>query len=73
MTTKHDYVVADMKLAEWGRRELAIAETEMPGLMAIRAEYGPQKPLRAPQPGSAPPCRPGHGAPPAWPCAHPAR
>ena len=34
----HDYIVADMSLAGWGRRELAIAETEMPGLMAIRDE-----------------------------------
>jgi len=41
-----DYVVADIGLAEWGRRELAIAETEMPGLMAVRAEYGKQKPLK---------------------------
>ena len=35
-----DYVVADIKLADWGRKELSIAETEMPGLMAVRAEYG---------------------------------
>ena len=40
-----DYKVADIKLAEWGRKEIAIAETEMPGLMALRAEYGPKKPL----------------------------
>ncbi|NLB06180.1 MAG: adenosylhomocysteinase, partial [Desulfobulbaceae bacterium] len=40
-----DYKVADIKLAEWGRKEIAIAETEMPGLMALRAEYGPRKPL----------------------------
>ena len=40
-----DYKVADIKLAEWGRKEIAIAETEMPGLMALREEYGPQKPL----------------------------
>ncbi|MGQ0675119.1 MAG: adenosylhomocysteinase [Rhodospirillales bacterium] len=46
MTTTHDYRVADIKLADWGRREIAIAETEMPGLMAIRAEYGPKKPLK---------------------------
>ncbi len=46
MTSKHDYAVADIKLADWGRREIAIAETEMPGLMAIRAEYGPKKPLK---------------------------
>jgi adenosylhomocysteinase len=41
-----DYAVADIALAEWGRRELAIAETEMPGLMAVRAEYGKKKPLK---------------------------
>ena len=40
-----DYHVADMSLAEWGRREMNIAETEMPGLMALRAEYGNSKPL----------------------------
>ena len=40
-----DYKVADISLAEWGRREIAIAETEMPGLMAIREEYGAAKPL----------------------------
>jgi len=42
----NDYAIADIKLAEWGRRELAIAETEMPGLMATRAEYGPTQPLK---------------------------
>ncbi len=36
-----DYVVKDIGLAEWGRKEIAIAETEMPGLMATREEYGP--------------------------------
>ncbi|SDF52056.1 MULTISPECIES: adenosylhomocysteinase [Thalassobaculum] len=41
-----DYKVADISLANWGRREIAIAETEMPGLMAIREEYGPSKPLK---------------------------
>ncbi len=40
-----DYKVADMGLAEWGRKEVAIAETEMPGLMALREEFGPSKPL----------------------------
>ncbi|MSQ04674.1 MAG: adenosylhomocysteinase [Nitrosomonadaceae bacterium] len=40
-----DYQVADMSLAEWGRKEIAIAETEMPGLMALREEYVNQKPL----------------------------
>jgi adenosylhomocysteinase len=41
-----DYVVADMGLADWGRKEIAIAETEMPGLMAIREEYAQSKPLK---------------------------
>ncbi|SFM02392.1 adenosylhomocysteinase [Nitrosomonas communis] len=41
-----DYKVADISLAEWGRKEIAIAETEMPGLMALRHEYASQKPLR---------------------------
>ncbi len=41
-----DYVVKDIALAEWGRKEISIAETEMPGLMATRAEYGPKKPLK---------------------------
>ncbi|MBP6023093.1 adenosylhomocysteinase [Ferruginibacter sp.] len=38
--------VADMSLAEWGRKEIRLAEAEMPGLMAIRAEYGPSQPLK---------------------------
>ena len=41
-----DYKVADISLAEWGRKEIAIAETEMPGLMAIREEYKSQQPLK---------------------------
>ncbi|MEW6256168.1 MAG: adenosylhomocysteinase [Pseudomonadota bacterium] len=41
-----DYVVKDINLADWGRKELDIAETEMPGLMATRAEYGPTQPLK---------------------------
>jgi adenosylhomocysteinase len=41
-----DYVVKDIGLADWGRKEIAIAETEMPGLMATREEYGSQQPLR---------------------------
>lgn len=41
----NDYKVADIALAEWGRKEIAIAETEMPGLMALRKEYASQKPL----------------------------
>ena len=40
------YKVADMSLAEWGRKEIEISEHEMPGLMAIRRKYGPQKPLK---------------------------
>jgi len=40
-----DYKVADMSLAEWGRKEVTIAETEMPGLMALRKEYAGKKPL----------------------------
>ena len=40
-----DYKVKDMELAEWGLKEIAIAETEMPGLMALREEYGDSKPL----------------------------
>ena len=42
---QNDYKVADIALAGWGRREIAIAETEMPGLMALREEYGDSKPL----------------------------
>jgi adenosylhomocysteinase len=41
-----DYAVTDISLAAWGRKEIAIAETEMPGLMATRAEFGPKKPLK---------------------------
>ena len=41
-----DYKVADMSLADWGRKEIAIAETEMPGLMALRDEYGAERPLK---------------------------
>jgi adenosylhomocysteinase len=40
-----DYKVADISLADWGRKEIAIAETEMPGLMALRVEYADKKPL----------------------------
>ncbi|KCZ87572.1 adenosylhomocysteinase [Hyphomonas johnsonii] len=42
----HDYHVADIKLADYGNKEIAIAETEMPGLMAARAEFGPSQPLK---------------------------
>ena len=41
-----DYVVKDIALADFGRKELDIAETEMPGLMALRSEYGESKPLK---------------------------
>lgn len=43
---KLPYKVKDMSLAEWGRKEIKLAEAEMPGLMAIRAEYGPSQPLK---------------------------
>ena len=42
----HDYAIANIELAAWGRKEIAIAETEMPGLMAVRAEYGASQPLK---------------------------
>src|SRR6202789_4656273 len=41
-----DYIVKDISLAEFGRKELSLAETEMPGLMATREEYGPKQPLK---------------------------
>ena len=41
-----DYIVKDIGLADWGRKELDMAETEMPGLMSIRKEYGPKQPLK---------------------------
>jgi len=44
--TKAPYKVADISLADWGRKELAMAENEMPGLMHLRAVYGPKKPLK---------------------------
>src|SRR4030095_13870674 len=43
--TKQDYKVADISLADWGLKEISIAEKEMPGLMAIREKYAQQKPL----------------------------
>src|SRR6187397_367210 len=43
--TGNDFVIADIKLADWGRKELNIAEGEMPGLMAIREEYAKSQPL----------------------------
>lgn len=47
----HNYIVylyflADMNLADWGRKEIILAENEMPGLMALRRKYGPTKPLK---------------------------
>ena len=41
-----DYIIADLSLADWGRREIAVAETEMPGLMALREEFGVAQPLK---------------------------
>jgi len=41
-----DYKIADISLADWGRREIEIAEKEMPGLVATREKYGPQQPLK---------------------------
>ncbi|MBQ9129047.1 MAG: adenosylhomocysteinase [Thermoguttaceae bacterium] len=46
MSEKLPYKVADMSLADWGRKEIMLAENEMPGLMALRRKYGPTKPLR---------------------------
>ncbi len=43
---EQDYIIKDISLAEYGRDEIAIAETEMPGLMALREEFGAAKPLR---------------------------
>jgi adenosylhomocysteinase len=45
-TVFSDYKIADISLADWGRREIAIAETEMPGLMAVREEYAASQPLK---------------------------
>jgi adenosylhomocysteinase len=46
MASHHDYVVKDITLAEWGRKEIAIAEVEMPGLMATREEFAKSQPLK---------------------------
>ena len=46
MSTEKDYIVADIGLADFGRKEISIAETEMPGLMACRAEFGDKQPLK---------------------------
>jgi adenosylhomocysteinase len=42
---ENDFKIADLSLASWGKKEIAIAETEMPGLMAIREEFAAQQPL----------------------------
>lgn len=46
MSSEQDYKVADISLADWGRREIAIAETEMPGLMSLRTKHAGEKPLK---------------------------
>jgi adenosylhomocysteinase len=46
VSNPHDYAIADIKLADYGRKEIAIAETEMPGLMSTRAEFAKQQPLK---------------------------
>ena len=46
MTATKDCAIKDISLAEWGRKELEIAQVEMPGLMATREEYGPEQPLK---------------------------
>ncbi|HPF78831.1 MAG TPA: adenosylhomocysteinase, partial [Alphaproteobacteria bacterium] len=45
-TVQNDYKIADISLAEWGRKEIEMAEIEMPGLMALREEYGAKQPLK---------------------------
>jgi adenosylhomocysteinase len=46
LKTTPDHVIADLSLAGWGRKEIKIAETEMPGLMAIRQEFAAKQPLK---------------------------
>ena len=46
VASKNDFQVADLSLADWGRKEILIAETEMPGLMAIREEFAKSQPLK---------------------------
>ena len=46
VVNEKDYKIADIGLASWGRKEIQIAETEMPGLMALRTEYGSTQPLK---------------------------
>src|SRR5690606_8258584 len=45
-TTKQDFKVKDLSLAEWGRKEIRLAESEMPGLMALRERYGKEQPMK---------------------------
>ena len=45
-TSNNDYKVADVSLADWGRKEIAIAETEMPGLMSLREQHKESQPLK---------------------------
>ena len=51
--SKDDFRVADINLAAWGRKEILIAETEMPGLMALREEFGKAQPLKGAEDGLA--------------------
>ena len=46
MKSGEDFKIADISLSEWGEKEIAIAETEMPGLMSLREEFGASKPLK---------------------------
>ena len=46
VNVSHDYKVRDISLAGWGRKEILMAEDEMPGLMALREEFGPSQPLK---------------------------
>src|SRR5262249_31399532 len=46
MTRGTDYIVKDIALADWGRKEISLAETEMPGLMAVRTEFAKDRPLK---------------------------
>jgi adenosylhomocysteinase len=46
LEVKSNFKVADLKLAEWGRKEIELAEVEMPGLVACREEFGPSQPLK---------------------------
>ena len=59
--TLPDYKVADLSLADWGRKEMDIAEQEMPGLMSIRQKYAAAKPLKGavePEPAAPAPAKP---------------